>query len=76
GEDQLGSVGVGDDVEVVYPGDMGERGHVDVEKCRAEGGTSSGRMEDSAMAAADPNQSLLITIQQQAQELQQFRNEN
>ncbi|XP_069059567.1 protein LDOC1-like [Pleurodeles waltl] len=33
-------------------------------------------MEDTAMGAADPNQSLLITIQQEAQELQQLRNEN
>ncbi|XP_069068780.1 protein LDOC1-like [Pleurodeles waltl] len=33
-------------------------------------------MEDTATAAADANQSLLVTIQQQAQELQQLRNEN
>ncbi|KAJ1089099.1 hypothetical protein NDU88_002252 [Pleurodeles waltl] len=33
-------------------------------------------MDDSVAAAADPEQSLLTTIQQQAQELQQLRNEN
>ncbi|XP_069068761.1 protein LDOC1-like [Pleurodeles waltl] len=33
-------------------------------------------MEDTATAAAVPNQSLVVTIQQQAQELQQLRNEN
>ncbi|KAJ1082392.1 hypothetical protein NDU88_002560 [Pleurodeles waltl] len=33
-------------------------------------------MDDLVAAAADPDQSLLATIQQQAQELQQLRNEN
>ncbi|KAJ1130952.1 hypothetical protein NDU88_009296 [Pleurodeles waltl] len=38
-EDQLGIVGVGDDVEVVGSGDVSERGHVDIEEGRAEGRT-------------------------------------
>ncbi|XP_069068404.1 protein LDOC1-like [Pleurodeles waltl] len=33
-------------------------------------------MDDTGAAAADPDQSLLATIQQQAQELQQLRNKN
>ncbi|KAJ1141817.1 hypothetical protein NDU88_008145 [Pleurodeles waltl] len=33
-------------------------------------------MDDTVAAAADPDKSLLATIQQQAQELQQLRNEN
>ncbi|XP_069057869.1 protein LDOC1-like [Pleurodeles waltl] len=33
-------------------------------------------MDDTVAVAADPGQSLLATIQQQAQELQQLRNEN
>ncbi|XP_069057840.1 protein LDOC1-like [Pleurodeles waltl] len=33
-------------------------------------------MEDAATAAAEPNRSVLVTIQQQAQELQRLRNEN
>ncbi|XP_069099580.1 protein LDOC1-like [Pleurodeles waltl] len=33
-------------------------------------------MDDTVAAAADPHQALLATIQQQAQELQQLRNEN
>ncbi|XP_069068795.1 protein LDOC1-like [Pleurodeles waltl] len=33
-------------------------------------------MDDTVVAAADPDQSVLATIQQQAQELQQLRNEN
>ncbi|XP_069077649.1 protein LDOC1-like [Pleurodeles waltl] len=33
-------------------------------------------MDDTVAAAADPDQSLLATIKQQAQELQQLRNEN
>ncbi|XP_069057750.1 protein LDOC1-like [Pleurodeles waltl] len=33
-------------------------------------------MDDTVAAGADPDQSLLATIQQQAQELQQLRNEN
>ncbi|KAJ1196643.1 hypothetical protein NDU88_000509 [Pleurodeles waltl] len=39
GEDQLGVVGVQDDVEVVGLGDVSKRGHVDVEEGRAEGRT-------------------------------------
>ncbi|KAJ1112138.1 hypothetical protein NDU88_000406 [Pleurodeles waltl] len=38
--------------------------------------TSSNTMDNTVAAAADPEQSLLTTIQQQAQELQQLRNEN
>ncbi|KAJ1215323.1 hypothetical protein NDU88_002932 [Pleurodeles waltl] len=38
--------------------------------------TSSNTMEDTVVAAADPDQALLTTIQQQAQELQQLRSEN
>ncbi|KAJ1133555.1 hypothetical protein NDU88_000038 [Pleurodeles waltl] len=38
--------------------------------------TSSNTMEDTVVAAADPDHSLLTTIQQQAQEIQQLRSEN